>query len=360
MGGGVVTLATPLLSSNGKESNPMLFTEHQLSPSPNPFRILDEAVYLTEEESKRLPQTVPIVENRRLGTHVVSYQDLLSVSEGYGVGLVEALTMVATSSSIDPTQVVVSIDEADAIEDPTILMEDVGYVLSPISESDPEAICTRWILEALTEDDQALDEGLCVQLLSEVTYEELTKMLNNLKDQRDQGSKPFTKDETKEWRRFMRQVHPDLHQNSVDASSSTISAVQDFIKRMGGLNQNQNRRRPGPGPAGFGGNQAAAVDRYLNYALKAYTGLAVGSLLSKAGAMAYAYKNRPKSFIAKRIAALRSLYQKMLYDAQYNPSKAGIIKQAAAKVLGIIDKLMAVLQKAADGRLKGYATPMVM
>ena len=208
----------------------------------------------------------------------------------------------------------------------------------------------------------SIDPYISYRLISPsyVTYEELTKMLNNLKDQRDQGSKPFTKDETKEWKRFMRQVHPDLHQNSVDASSSTISAVQDFIKRMGGLNQNQNRRRPGPGPAGFGGNQAAAVDRYLNYALKAYTGLAVGSLLSKAGAMAYAYKNRPKSFIAKRIAALRSLYQKMLYDAQYNPSKAGIIKQAAAKVLGIIDKLMAVLQKAADGRLKGYATPMVM
>lgn len=340
----------------------MLFTEHQLNPSPNPFCILDEAVYLTEEESRRHPQTVPIVENQRIGSGVVGYRDLLSVAEGYDVGLEEALMMVSTYCQIDPSQVVVSIDESDAIEDPSILTEEIPYVISPLSEADQEAAYTRLVLEALTEEGLAFDEELCVHLLTEETYEELTKLLNILQDQRNQRGNPLTNDEKKEWRRLIRRVHPDLHQNSVDASSSTISSVKGFIQRMGGIKQNQPppRRPSSPGGAPGGNGARDAVSAYLNAACKAYAGFAIGALAVKGGMYAYAYKNRPKSFIAKRIAALRSVYQKMLFDAQVHPEKAGIIKRAAAIVLSIVDKLMAVLQRAADGRLRGFATPMVM
>ena len=70
-----------------------------------------------------------------------------------------------------------------------------------------------------------------------------------------------------------------------------------------------------------------------------------------AGLLAYRhYQNKPKSIIAKRIASLRSIYQKFLHNAQSNPAKAGVFKRMAAKVLGVIDKLMAFMQRKADGR----------
>ena len=58
-------------------------------------------------------------------------------------------------------------------------------------------------------------------------------------------------------------------------------------------------------------------------------------------------RNKPKSWIGKKIAALRSVYQKWMQAAQKNPKKAGAIKSAAAKLLAIIDALLAKMQKAA-------------
>ena len=60
------------------------------------------------------------------------------------------------------------------------------------------------------------------------------------------------------------------------------------------------------------------------------------------------YKNKPKSVIGKRIAALRNIYRKYMLSAQKNPSKAGIFKKIAAKILSVIDKLMGYLQNGAE------------
>ena len=334
----------------------MLFTEADLQMNIDPFSILDETVYLTEDESKRHPQTIPIIENQRIGMNVVGYRDLISIVEGYGIGLEDAIIMVSTCCQTDPSKVVVSIDESDVIEDPSVLTEEIPYVIAPLSKADNEAIYTKIVLEALTENGISFDEELCIRLLTEETYEQLAKMLNILQDQRNNRGNPFTNDEKKEWKKLIRQVHPDLHRSKVDASSSTINQIKDFISKMGGIRQNSSPvRNPSPKPEKWD-----AVSHYLNTACKAYAGFTLGSLAVQGGMYAYAYKNRPKSFIAKRIAALRSIYQKMLFDAKIHPEKAGIIKKAASIVLGVVDKLLAVLQRTADGRLKGFATPAVM
>ena len=84
--------------------------------------------------------------------------------------------------------------------------------------------------------------------------------------------------------------------------------------------------------------------------------LAIGVGLGSAAALGLhainQYRNKPKSVIAKRIAALRNVYSKFMRDAQGAPNE-GIknrLKNIAAKILGVIDKLMAFLQKKADGR----------
>lgn len=64
------------------------------------------------------------------------------------------------------------------------------------------------------------------------------------------------------------------------------------------------------------------------------------------------YRNQPRSVIAKRIAALRSIYSRWLQKAQNVPNEGlkNKFKLAAAKILGVIDKLMAFIQRKADGR----------
>ena len=86
---------------------------------------------------------------------------------------------------------------------------------------------------------------------------------------------------------------------------------------------------------------------------KGKTALGVGLGAAAIGGGIYAYKqykNKPRSVIAKRIAALRGVYRKFMLNAQRNPQKANIFKRIAAKILSVIDKLMAFMQNTADGR----------
>lgn len=55
----------------------------------------------------------------------------------------------------------------------------------------------------------------------------------------------------------------------------------------------------------------------------------------------------PKSFIGKKIASFRKIYRNLIVQAQKNPKKAGMFKRVAAKILKVIDQLMAKLQNMA-------------
>ena len=66
------------------------------------------------------------------------------------------------------------------------------------------------------------------------------------------------------------------------------------------------------------------------------------------------YRNRPKSVIAKRIAALRGVYKKFMLEAQRNPKQANVFKRMAAKILSVIDKLLHYMQNKADGTNRAY------
>lgn len=59
-------------------------------------------------------------------------------------------------------------------------------------------------------------------------------------------------------------------------------------------------------------------------------------------------QNKPRTWIAKKIAALRNSYSKIIIQAKRNPQKAGMLKRIAAKILSVIDKLMAKLQHASN------------
>ena len=93
-------------------------------------------------------------------------------------------------------------------------------------------------------------------------------------------------------------------------------------------------------------NNKSGLKTWQKGAIGAGAAAAVG-----AGIYAYnKYRNKPKSVIAKRIAALRGIYRKFMVNAQRNPQKANIFKRIAAKILSVIDKLMSFMQHATDSR----------
>lgn len=118
--------------------------------------ILDEAIYLTEDEAVLNPISVPVLENTRLGVCTVNYSDIYKICEDYGCIPSEALEAVAESSDIDPDYIAVAIDEADVILDPSIVDEFDAYVINPISENSMEYLLTESALELFLEGD---DEG---------------------------------------------------------------------------------------------------------------------------------------------------------------------------------------------------------
>ena len=97
------------------------------------------------------------------------------------------------------------------------------------------------------------------------------------------------------------------------------------------------------------------LSRFTNYMKnnKVKGGLGVVAAGAAIGGSIYAYKrfkNKPRSVIAKRIAALRGIYKKFMINAQRNPKKANVFKRIAVKILSVIDKLLHYLQNKADGR----------
>ena len=62
------------------------------------------------------------------------------------------------------------------------------------------------------------------------------------------------------------------------------------------------------------------------------------------------YKDRPKSFIAKKIASLRRLYEVWLHRAKIekDDKTAGLMKTIATNIMILIDKLLEHLQRGAD------------
>ena len=130
----------------------------------NAFAILDEATYLTEEESNVYPSDVPVAENSRIGHYVVKFEDIASLAESAGCDYIDAMLVVAEHNQIDPSSMAVVVNEADIISDPSIVYGLANVVVAPVSET---CLASRYADAVLEEyfnggaqDDQFLYDAL--------------------------------------------------------------------------------------------------------------------------------------------------------------------------------------------------------
>lgn len=131
----------------------MVFTESQLSYNfggynvlDEAFSIMDEAVYLTEEESLLSPVAVPVVENSRIGMPIVNFADVERISEERGISYNEAVDGIACANNLD--ELAVAVPDYKLIIDPDIIHEMENVVLTPLPENDIAAVFTETFLDA--------------------------------------------------------------------------------------------------------------------------------------------------------------------------------------------------------------------
>lgn len=318
----------------------MLFTEQNLNYG-NAMSILDNAAYLNESESMIHPQTIPVKEVSRLGYGVVRFDDVDSLAEAYGCDYIDAMYAIAESSNMNPEYLAVAVPEEDIIAYPEIVNELANIVVQPLSEYD---FGYRYVDMCLEAWDNTGNESYLDAIIDDSCLEEAAVLLEEEEGDKPQGDQD-----------------PTLWQKIKGAPKALWNAEKDYGSSLktawGAGNKTEADKAEGDadGKRGFFTRQKdrlAAIGSAM-WANKKMT--AANAAVAGAGAYGvYRFakyvkeaRNRPKSWIGKKIAALRSIYQKWMQQAQKNPKKAGIIKSACAKLLSIIDALMAQLQRAA-------------
>jgi hypothetical protein len=152
-----------------------------------------------------------------------------------------------------------------------------------------------------------------------------------------------------------------------DAKAKKLARIDAATNRLYQYKLNKSKRQlAGQGSNGEEGKkpeegkQPGLLDKAKGYGKQAVdyakenpgktAGLVAGGMAAAYGLNKLnQYRNKPKSFIGKKIAALRSIYSKFMQRAQASNDSgvAAKLKKVAAKILAAIDKLMAFLQNKA-------------
>lgn len=286
--------------------------------------ILENAEYLDESETLIQPDNIPVFEIDRLQTHTVTHNDVSRLCEEYGLEPAEAVAAIAESNGLDYEDLTVAVKEEDLILDESIAAEYDNICVAPISEDSVAYQYCDMLVDAFAE---SADEDYLFAIIDEA-------------DDPEESNKAGAWDTVKGWASSLKS---GAARNNPYAAGKRIygtvitskraAAAQDKglvdTTKMIGANLGKYRKKD---MAIVGGSVAAAT--------------AAGVLAAKA---LKASRNKPKSWIAKKIAALRSVYAKWLNRAnkETNANKAGAIKKICAKILNVIDALMAKLQNAA-------------
>jgi len=290
----------------------MLIKESQLQSRLDPMSMLAEATFLSEEESKVQPVTIPVREMSRLGEGVtmVRFADVERLAEDSQVSYMDAVAAIAEASEVDASKMTIAVDEADLIVDPSLLDEMTNIVVAPLSEN---SLAYKYVAECIDawagmDDTDEVDTMLEAALVEDSDLEAFIEAeeIKALPAPKEDKNPPVAVDQPKE--------------------KGTFGKAADAVK----------------GAAGKAVQFAKDNPKALGGAALATAGLGLGYKILKSA------DGKPKSWIGQKIAALRNIYAKWMKKAQNSDaSVAGRLKAAAGKLMAIIDKLMAKLQKAA-------------
>ena len=323
--------------------------------------ILENANYMTKNIN--LPRNVPVVEAN--DSYIAKFSDVSILAEDYDISYLDALVNIAESNNIDPDSILVAIDEADIICYPDLVNEfTVGnnnlVVINPISENCLAYKFCQLALESYiaTEDegflmaiiDEAeLGQGGMAETLFNAKWDRLLKEFQNAKKS---GNESLALEISRKMQKLRNQ------------KDNYTPKVEKNMKEYHGKQKEEQSKFGYKAKRFLSDVKNTAVGTVKNNKGK----IAIGAGLAAAGGIAYGIKkykdnqdmkqlaeiqrqmaNAPKSWIAKKIASLRSLYKNYMHKAQLAKAtgQAGIFTKIAHRILSVIDALMKKMQNIA-------------
>ena len=327
----------------------MLFKKEDLALN-EAMSILENAEYLSEDECLLDPNTIPVFENARLDMHIVTYNDMVKLSESYGLDADECLQCVAETNQIDPSTIAVAIDEADSIVDPDIVTDFPQVVINPISEESLAYKFCEACVDAYAEtaDEDYLWFAIDESYLLEADKAPETKKKKEGLVSRIKGAAGAVADQFKSTRNKLfdssEEIDNPYGKGKVTSRSfGNVSRAKMAVKNADGIGDKFKAGKAAL-TKGLDSKDAAVIGGTAAVGVAGIAGAAV-----MANKILKAANNKPKSWIGKKIASLRSLYSKWLRRAnmEKNLRRASAIKKVCATIMNVIDKLMARLQNAA-------------
>ena len=352
-------------------------TQLDLLQANRVFDILNEATYLTDSEASFRVQMVPIISIDE-GNNFVEYGYLKQMMLEVGVDLDEAKDVLAEVHDIDSSSIVTVIPEWELLLNP-VLREDVGKLrVTPISPlSDAYFFCETMV--SLYE--ETMDESYLLLLLEDEKQDFIRRLAVDSKltaayrqkaieswERKEQADKEYQQ-RKKEEKIQQAKDRLEAEQKRTEEIKKQKQAVEDRKKQHEAAKKQSDKelaeRKAKEANMSFPEKAIHAVKKkwmgQSSFTQSVLKKAAIAAGAVGAGGLAYGINsrlqriraeaaNQPRTWLAKKIAALRSIYSNYLNRARIEreQGRAGIFKTIASKILGVIDFLMKKLQHAAN------------
>lgn len=263
------------------------------------YSLIENATFVDTEYVST--NTIPVIESE--DRYLIPFNNIYELSESTMKDYEDIIHAISEDHKIPIDSITVSIKEEDIILDPSLIDNFDSYVIESIGEqSFPYAYCALLAESYLESGDETYLNILCEDEI--VDLEEASE-LNRA------GAA---------WYGWAKR-HPKL----ATAVTPTKANLQQQLLNLT--------------PVGL-----------LAFPVNTYRGIKQNISMYKH--LKKEAEHKPKSWISKKIASLRKVYEKWLNLAKVERyrDQAGLIKRAAAKILEVIDYLLKKLQNKADGR----------
>ena len=299
--------------------------------------------------------------------NIVNYIDLINLCEEYSQDINSCLTILSETHNIDIDSICVSVNEADLILDQEIYDYIPNIIVKPISENNIAYKFCNLMVESyietgnedylnilLDEDNFYLVEGTVIPscILNELSVSDVTNQIKStFNSVKQHGSSALTTLSNK-GAEYSQQVANQIGKaanylgntaagqwvggkakqfDDWAVMNHTVAAPYNKLKAGANKALDWAKENPGKTMAGAAGVMAVA----------ALVKSAIGGDPQKIA------EGKDPSWISQKIASLRNIYKQWLQKAQQavNAQQASTFQQVAAKILEVVDSLMAKLQQ---------------
>ena len=350
----------------------MLITESQLGTGfgRSGMSLLENMSYLTEEESQYHAAMVPIVENTTIGANVVALEDIMKFSESNGIeDLGYALSCVCEASHIEANTIAFSVQETSIIADQDIaslvsdiMNEGAPIVAVPLSSYDPAYTLAEASIDYMLETgDQSLLEEYINDDFDAITEAAKSAVIYKRSELDSNGE--FNGDPKK---------GPTLTKVGVNYDGNDIADARDRHRNEVRTAENADRNKALFKSLNIKYTGDPKVDavtlanarkaKAVSQAVNASTPEAPATAAPTAAAAEEAKKtesflekikknaiDKPRDWIAKKIAALNTMMRKYLVkEKQADPNSRGIFSKIKTMLAKAIEFLTRHLNNAAQ------------